>query len=910
MESTKRKTNAIWLMFLMVVVFMAAGIITLFSEADVASADSSAATEMSVELNSKIYEFTDDNSTNAYGFADTKQVTAYSNGMSSLGKLTAVGESLTVGTYDGVQAVGVDSGVSLSFSYTQNVNTQDYSGKVWKLSSDSAKTITGYSVGTIGNGAVLVLRSTDGVQWSEIGAKMVGINNTTFTFIPDGADVAKGTYFKFLSVAEVYYTYVSGTHTEWVFWPFKKKTVTDYSNYYVNIGQASTVYVCQNNPDSVAYSSQGTADYSFEGDHDEEKLTEEEIDFLSKGKTLVDGSVSFSYIEVDNLGNDCLKVSYSYNGGKSALLTSFPHTFTAEGKYVFRIVTPLGKECIKTMYIVDDGEDLAYSQYFNDGIVDGSLRIYNPSKAVPVYMTGKEVTISPQSEYLPGVYGRVCYYKDDCALEADDPEVIHEFSGQTDKFTDKLTEEGYYIFELYSSDPTVSSGDIASYTFCLYIQNNRDYAPAVNYNLLTSTDRSSSFVRKVYAVALKTSGGGSFIYCFPYTSSGYDLAYSVAENIELLAVEDYGSYFYYKGQNTNTKVKYTSKTKLFEVIADFASENVSALYLEADTEYLTQAADESSLKDLTTQTRSSDVCVVVNEAIKQDLQATELYLNGFKFAQGADYESDVVMALDEDGNQYRIPYGTDVSAIFSKTTRLQITEANWHGNTVYEAIYYAPDDNRGEISINVSGKTIAMMSDRDGETLFGHNVVIEDGGDEYDSQSILAITNADGDRDVMLLSEASGYSFDNCTADYILTITNRFGDSYSINLSVEKYVEVLAPDTDKNNLTDGFDNIYKEDESISDVNVELPENEVPEPVNGNGCLHEPDSDDGGGDTTGQTEQEEMAWMNPNSDKQTMLSDTNNNDKSEIFIYLCIACGAVALVTAVIVVIRILRKRFY
>ena len=94
------------------------------------------------------------------------------------------------------------------------------------------------------------------------------------------------------------------------------------------------------------------------------------------------------------------------------------------------------------------------------------------------------------------------------------------------------------------------------------------------------------------------------------------------------------------------------------------------------------------------------------------------------------------------------------------------------------------------------------------------------------------------------------------------------------------------------------------------MNVELPENEVPEPVNSNGCLHEPDSDDGGGDTTGQTEQEEMAWMNPNSDKQTMLSDTNNNDKSEIFIYLCIACGAVALVTAVIVVIRILRKRFY
>lgn len=908
MEGTKRKTNAIWLMCLMVV-FMAAGIIALFSETKIASADSSSATEISVELKSKKYEFADDNSNKAYGFADTKQVTVYSNGMLSLGKLTAVGESLTVGTYGDVQAVGVDSGISLSFSYSQNVYTQDYSGKEWKLSSDSAKTIAGYSVGTIGNGAVLVLKSRDGVQWSEIGAKMVGINNTTFTFIPDGDDVSEGTYFKFLSVAEIFYTYVSGTHTEWVFWPFKKKTVTDYSNYYVNIGQESTVYVCQNNPDSVAFSSQGTSDYSFEGDPDEEKLTEEEVEFISMGKTLVDGSVSFSDITVDNLGNDCLKVSYSYNGGKSALLTSFPHTFTAEGKYVFRTVTPLGKECTKTMYIVDEGEDLAYSQYFNYGLVDGSLRIYNPSKAVPVYMTGKEVAIAPKSEYLPGVYGRVCYYKDDRALEADEPKVIHEFSGQTDKFNDKLSEEGYYIFELYSSDPTVSSGDIVSYTFCLYIQDNSDYAPTVNYNLLTSTDRNSSFVRKVYAVALKTSGGGSFIYCFPYTSSGYDLAYSVAENIELLSVEDYGSYFYYKGQNTNTKVKYTSKTKLFEAIASFASENVSTIYLEADTEYLTQAADESSLKNLTTQSRSSDICVVVNEAIKQDLQAKEIYLNDFKFTQVADYESDVVMALDEEGNQYRIPYGTDVSVIFSKTTRFQITEANWHGNTVYEAIYYAPDENRGEILINVSGKAVTMRSDRDGETLFGHNVVIEDGGDEYDSQSILAITNANGDRKVMLLSEASGYAFDNCTADYVLTITNRFGASYSFNLSVEEYFEVSVPDTDNSNLA-GSENIYKEDESISDVEVDLPENEVSEPVIGNDSLHEPAPDDGGSDTAGQTEREEMVWKNPNSDKQTMLSDTYSYDNSGVLIYLGIAGGAVTLVAVVTVLIKILRKRFY
>ena len=42
---------------------------------------------------------------------------------------------------------------------------------------------------------------------------------------PEGEEIGSGTYYKFLSVNEMYYEYVSGTHTQWVWWPFKKKTV-------------------------------------------------------------------------------------------------------------------------------------------------------------------------------------------------------------------------------------------------------------------------------------------------------------------------------------------------------------------------------------------------------------------------------------------------------------------------------------------------------------------------------------------------------------------------------------------------------------------------------------------------------------------------------------------------------------
>ena len=90
---------------------------------------------------------------------------------------------------------------------------------------------------------------------------MVNINGSTFEFAPEGEEIGSGTYYKFLSVNEMYYEYVSGTHTQWVWWPFKKKTVTDYASVYKNFGQESTVYLCSNNPSAVSFTSKATDAY-------------------------------------------------------------------------------------------------------------------------------------------------------------------------------------------------------------------------------------------------------------------------------------------------------------------------------------------------------------------------------------------------------------------------------------------------------------------------------------------------------------------------------------------------------------------------------------------------------------------------------------------------------------------------
>lgn len=784
------------------------------------STKASAATLNSYTLSSDKYEFVDNT---GYKFESANKKTSYPNGLSKLGNLTVSGEDLTVTTYNGVQAIGINKGTSLTFTYKQSISSSiTYGGHTWMLGSDSATEIAGYSVGTIGSGAIIILSSKDGSNWSTTGSRMVEINDKTFTFAPSGTELKESRYYRFLSVAETHYAYKIGSHKEYPngwckFWGCHGYYVDDYSNYYTNLGQMTTVYVCPNNPE-VSFTSKATANYEF---NSEAELTDEDVAFLRQGATLTDGGVSFSSITVNDLGNTCFKIYLSYNGEDEKSISSGT-TFSQEGQYVFRVRTPLGAEKKTTLYIVNSGDDLGFSNYFAEGIIDGTKRMLNTTKAVPVYMVGKEYTIAPQSEWLPGLYGELWYFRDETAVENEDGDLVQEFKGLREMFHGQFDKQGYWIFNLFSSDPNVSGTEIVNYSFRIYTWDNPEYAPTVNYDLLTSTARNDLFSRRVYAVSLPTAGGGMFVYCFPHTSEYYDLALSTAEQIELLSVEEYedmnGKYYYYKSRTSNTKEKYLSKSKFFEAIAYFAQKNVDTLYLEADTEYLTRSADEDTLKDLTKQSISKDVCVVLNESIKKELQAPEIYLNGFKFISVADYESYVVMACDENGNQFYIPYGTDMEEVFNETTQVRIAEVNWNKQRVYEAIYYKPGDNFGEILLNLSGEqqTFNQFST---DTITGFNVSIVSAGDDFDSQSMLSITDSKGERTVMLLSEAAGYGFGE--GRYTLKITNRFGTSYALELEVTAVPDVdvpvqsETPGTFKSELSD--ENPSTEEPIVEDV---------------------------------------------------------------------------------------------
>lgn len=342
------------------------------------------------------------------------------------------------------------------------------------------------------------------------------------------------------------------------------------------------------------------------------------------------------------------------------------------------------------------------------------------------------------------------------------------------------------------------SGEIVEYTFAFAISNDTSYAPKLNRELLTSTDRNILYASKIFTVAVKTAGGGSYLYSFPATESYRSMAYDLAEQVEALSIESYTSsdgtpYWYYKSRdNAAVKIRYEGnkgKELLYEVLAYYATQNINAIYVEPGSQYaVVPVEDIESLKDITKNSIERDVKVVCDESLKKALQATEVYLNGFVYQQFADYESASVVATDvATGKEYIIPYGVDMSAVFDDTVRVHIKESNWNGSTELEAIYYAPGDNSGRMTLIIDGEEAQVNKNSAGSVYSANRIRIGLASDPFDSQSVLILHNENtGERKALLLNEASGLYLPEGT--WKVSIVNRFNTGYSIEVTVKESV--------------------------------------------------------------------------------------------------------------------------
>ena len=774
--------------------------------------------------NYTIHNMTDNS---GYAPSNSNKVSAFCTGHTRLGTLKVSGD-IEKKSYNVVEAYAAYGG-EISIEYKQSWTNKSNNGHDWKLSSDSYTSINGVGTGTIGDGGFLVMKSLDdGATWVKE-ATSVSINNDTVIFTPEGKDVRTGVMYKFISVCETYYeyTYQSGTETKypsywdapwavhvfggpaavgvWVLANSWEEPVYSTANHCENLAQQSIVYVASDSAE-IGFYSTATDNYDISSTFGD--VAAETLEILKKGTTLSHNSVSFDQIRVDKLGNSSFDVVCSYNNSKYFTVED-GEIFTQPGKYHFVITTKFLTQRELDLWILNPDDDMAYSQYFGDGFVSQDKRVFDKNSQLPVYMVNSTLNVVPVAN-VPGLCGHVYRYEDEAAVDADEYEIVHTFTSQTEAATITLDQTGIYCADLFTGDPN-SSGEIIHYGFYLIVVDNENNKPTVNLEMLTSADRHVMLKTSGYAVNFATAGGGSYVFMFEATREGYEAALEFSEAIEYRFIEEYEAngtkYYYYKAHGTSgLKERFDSKVELYAAVTNYAKANVNLTYTNNTEAYATMTIDEAVANIENTSIRN-DIKVCIDTQTRENLVAEDIILNGYVFYQVAVYESSSVTATAEDGTVYTIPYDTAVETVLPGTGRYLVTESNWHGTNTYYVTYIVADEVTGNISY-VGYKDYAAFSgkiDSSVDTVIEANTItLVSAEDKYDTQSIVTVSRV-GERKNMLLSEVDGYTISE-PGVYSITITNRCGftTTTTVKLTEAPKTEVKFADNEQWNRTVKF----------------------------------------------------------------------------------------------------------
>ena len=781
------KLNSFCLAIVMIV--LAALPITAFA----AESDTTLQSQTFEIENYTIHNMTDNS---GYYVSNSNKVSTFCSGHTRLGVLKISGD-IAKKTYNGYEAYAVYGG-SVTFEYKQTCSNKSHGDHHWKLSDDTYTSISGINTGTISDGGFLVMKSTDdGATWTKA-ATSVDINGETITFTPDGKDIQAGVMYKFITVCEACYeyTYQSGTETKypsywdapwavhvfggpaavgvWVLANSWEEPVYSTDNHCENLAQQSIVYLASDSAE-VGFYSTAVDNYDISSAFDD--VSAETLEVLKKGTTLTNNSVSFDQIRVDKLGNTSFDVQCSFNGSEH-LHVNDGQIFTSPGHYHFSITTKFLTRREVDLWILNPGDDMAYSQYFGDSFVSQSKRVYDKSSQIPVYMIGSTLNVAPVAN-VPGLCGHIYRYADANAVEADEYEIVHTYNSQTQAETIVLDTTGIYCADLYAGDPN-ACGEIIHYGFYLVVVDNPDYKPTVNLAMLTSADRHIMLKTSGYAVNFATAGGGAYIFMFDATTEGYGAALAFSEQIENRFIEEYESggnkYYYYKAHGTSgLKERFDSKVELYAAVAKYAKENVNLTYTNNTEAYATMTLDEA-IKNIENTSIRNDIKVCIDSETRNSLVADDIILNGYMFYQAATYETASVTATAEDGTVYTIPYNAAVETILPGTGKYLITESNWNGTSSYTVNYIAENEVTGSIIYKAYRDYVELFGEITSTSdaiVEANSITLISADDKYDSQTIVTISKV-GSRWNMLLSEVDNFTISE-PGIYTITLTNRCG---------------------------------------------------------------------------------------------------------------------------------------
>jgi len=772
-------------------------------------------------LDTKIYNL--DDNTGYYpndNFQNKPFNKSYAN--ISIHTLTKDGTVLRNGSMNGVPAYGINAGqevsedgniisIDLKYNYQEKNkinNTQ------WNISSDTAKSVSGMTVGEIKSGALLVQKSKNGKDWkwanSVNGGESTNLHTTDFInlyspteyfdntksiYIPAGADIAEGVYIKVLFAYELSYEKEwQEEERTWYTFGIGTKTVTKREWQYRNILEETVFYLASD-----------SAEVAFTNESDDKEATDDGTsEIVQMAGTIRDGHCTLYGFRLNKLGNQTFDVKYRLNNSDWNTAEDGQY-FGEMGRFDFQVTTIFGKVKYYSIFVDYRDVNSAIFDYFGKNfITEDSKRIFSTVDDVPVYVAGQTYyNINPVDEFKMPIAGKITNL---------DTQKSYSIDATRKGKKGIIDVPGKYEAEFYTNKDYYGemSGDAFHFVFKFNVIDKEEIPnPMINQELLNGLTGFSNFNSAYYGVSLPSKGNGNIIYAFADYASAFDFAYVY----ELGLVKSIEDGFVYKDIDNQLNQKtYASQFEVLEAVTKIAEQKVAKRYFDATNpdSYITL---EEYTADILSLDLNFDIVVISDDSNLELLRAGEPFLNGsvyrclsadgsikegineVQFIKIADFESDTIRMKHIDSDtlfsiSYRVSVSQQLEALNAPSGRYEITETTKDGD---KSVYYAVYIKKGEVTTNLTvsifdGTNLVtdIYSQKDNELRQRvSGFILRSAENKYDPYSIVKIVkdNDNTNPTIYELSEIENIPFDQ-DGVYRVYLIDRLGNFCSFVFDV------------------------------------------------------------------------------------------------------------------------------
>ncbi len=695
----------------------------------------------------------------------------------------------------------IDTIISNTMSGNWQIVSDDYGKK------DSEKIKDTYT-GQVKTGALIIRTSRDGKTWNSIGKSHYtkGLYTTDFDnyyggtgdipiYTPNGEDILNGIYIQVLYAYEV--------KSESL-----KKDLRIMEQYYI--------YLCSDNLDAVTFHNMSVGEDWTQGLEGYDEATAE---VLKHTETMLSEAYTVSGFEIDRHLNPTVSYSLLKDGQK--IKNQSNHQYTDTGKYIISLKNPVGTERTVILYVDRMTDEEAFDFYFGESFIRGK-RIYSEGQ-YPVYEGGKtSYYLNPVDEFHVPLGGYIKNITIDETIE---------ILPNRDGFKGDLAAPGEYIAVLNTNqkfDEDPASGDCREFTFHFrIIAEGTAPGPVVNKKSLNEKYVHTSITDAYpiyYGLIYPSSTKGNITLAFAEREDA--VQYAKEHEKDMVEQQTDGSYRYNGSYIVKQKEKYESNWDLMDAIDYFAEDAVHELYFDLSDDFTILSLNKETINNTENlRTLELDRSVVISadgqlplltniEALPiispKPYQYLEPGLAGniekdyhdFEFVRDKySCDSDSVTIIDSNGKEYSIQYnkgvGKQLSDAGCPSGVVTIREATIYGDvTEYSAVFIAQNENTSTLTLStiVHGeeKQQVFTQADDNKEIIVNAFVISEIKDPLDPYNLIMVqNNHDLNQNKYFAADKLDHSVFSNTGRYKLSVVNRLGFGYAVNIDVQESEDVI-----------------------------------------------------------------------------------------------------------------------